>query len=461
MKLIKLFTNSRLLIWGLLGLMVYSCRPLEITENLPKIPKDELVQTSQIDINWGEANGVMKPEYWAVNDYAILYPGNTDSGGASVNKFLQKLKPAAIRIHNANLMELWTSSGSRNWNVKAIKEGFLTYGSGYGTSKIMLNINTWPRWLAPTNSPLPEANIPEFENLMRQCVRVMRDSLKKPIAYWEVTNELDKLYEDAGQLPRLWELYGRLATAIKAEDPNAVVGGPAFRNSNLTWFRGFMGQNATKSDFLSWHYYRSGNPNNITDSAVANSNPQSAFDNVDRIGTDYPGTKTWLTEFNVQWTWDPLEVRHGNIFGALYQYNIIRLCQKHNFEGAFVWHLKGNAYGLMDDRDSIRTTGNLFILGNKFLIGTINKSSINDGTTGLDLMAITGTDHKTVLFCNKSRSSKRIRNNHLLLSTNTAYKRYIYQLQQNRFGIVRINQYEGDMVLPPYSITVISTKALD
>jgi hypothetical protein len=325
----------------------------------------------------------------------------------------------------------------------------------------MLNINTWPSWLAPTNAPLADEKIPEFETLVRSLVRVMRDSVNRPISYWEVTNELDQMYQDAGQLPRLWDLYARLAAAIKQEDPTATVGGPAFRSSTPSWFNGFMAANSSKADFLSWHYYRSGNPSSITDSAVATTHPTYAFANISSINSKYPGTKTWLTEYNIQWTWDPLEARHGTSLGALYQYNIIRMCQQYGLEGSMVWHLKGNAYGLIDDKDSIRTTGNFFLLGTRVLVGDLNKVDYINNTNGLDFMAVSSSSHKAIAVCNQTATPKTLVKNHLLFGSNTAYKRYIYQLQNGRFGIVSITQFEGDLVLPPYSITLLSTKALD
>jgi hypothetical protein len=450
-------TLSVLFLVFLSGLLL-RCKPMETTEVLPVIQNDSVTDNGQVKICWERITGQMKPEFFSVNDYALLFPSNADSGGLKVNDFLQQLRPAVIRIHNGRLMEVWTSAATRSINRDTIRKAF-AFATGYGQSKIMLNIDKWPAWIAPISEPLPDEKISEFENLVRELVRFLKIDLGKTIHYYEVTNELEIIYENAGQLPRLWELYNRIAGIIRSEVPEAQIGGPAFRTARSTWFNGFLSSATAKPDFLSWHYYRSGNPASISDDEVANNKPTWAFDITRNAENTFPGTKTWLTEFNLQWTWNPVEARHGNVFGALFQYQILKLAQQYQFEGTMVWHLKGNAYGLIDDQDSIRTTGYFFLLGNKFLIGNKAETLQSEEANGLDFMAVTKDGHRNLLVCNLTENFKTLKNNHLLLGAKPGYPRFIYQLNTLRLSPIAIQAFEGEMSLPPYSMTFFSTKS--
>ncbi len=84
------------------------------------------------------------------------------------------------------------------------------------------------------------------------------------IKYWEVWNEPDlgRLFW-GGTPEQYFDLYGRIARAIKQADRRALVGGPAISRPNdpratnpyLDDFLKYVRANRLPLDFYSWHWY--------------------------------------------------------------------------------------------------------------------------------------------------------------------------------------------------------------
>jgi xylan 1,4-beta-xylosidase len=81
------------------------------------------------------------------------------------------------------------------------------------------------------------------------------------IRYWEIWNEPDlgKVFW-AGTAQQYFELYGKLARAVKKADPRALVGGPAIArpNDDTPYRDAFLEYVRTEHlplDFYSWHWY--------------------------------------------------------------------------------------------------------------------------------------------------------------------------------------------------------------
>jgi xylan 1,4-beta-xylosidase len=81
------------------------------------------------------------------------------------------------------------------------------------------------------------------------------------IRYWEIWNEPDlgKVFW-AGTSHQYFELYGKLARAVKAADPRALVGGPAIARPNddtayRDAFLAYVRSEHLPLDFYSWHWY--------------------------------------------------------------------------------------------------------------------------------------------------------------------------------------------------------------
>jgi xylan 1,4-beta-xylosidase len=118
------------------------------------------------------------------------------------------------------------------------------------------------------------------------------------IRYWEVWNEPDlgKLFW-TGTEQQYFELYKRIARAVKAADSRALVGAPAIAKPNDdTPYRDELMRQArsthTPLDFYSWHWY-------ATDSNDPRDFNRIAVDlraRLDRYGLS--ATKSFLTEWN-------------------------------------------------------------------------------------------------------------------------------------------------------------------
>jgi len=81
------------------------------------------------------------------------------------------------------------------------------------------------------------------------------------IRYWEIWNEPDlgKVFW-SGSAQQYYELYRKLARAVKSADPHALVGGPAIArpNDDTPYRDAFLEYVRTEHlplDFYSWHWY--------------------------------------------------------------------------------------------------------------------------------------------------------------------------------------------------------------
>jgi hypothetical protein len=118
------------------------------------------------------------------------------------------------------------------------------------------------------------------------------------IRYWEVWNEPDLANLFWGGTPQqFFDLYGRLARAVKAADSSALVGGPAIAkpNDNSPYrdeFMRYVRSAHVPLDFYSWHWY-------ATDSNDPRDFARIAADlrtRLDRFGL--AKTRSLLTEWN-------------------------------------------------------------------------------------------------------------------------------------------------------------------
>jgi hypothetical protein len=118
------------------------------------------------------------------------------------------------------------------------------------------------------------------------------------IRYWEIWNEPDlgKLFW-TGTGQQYFDLYGKLARAIKSADPQALVGGPAIAkpNDGTPYRDEFMRETRathTPLDFYSWHWY-------ATDSNDPRDFNRIAADLRSRLNrAGQTRTRSFLTEWN-------------------------------------------------------------------------------------------------------------------------------------------------------------------
>ncbi len=370
----------------------------------PEAPDASLAPTAAtVTIDWSKTVGKMTSAIWGVNDYEVK---NCGSITPQFEAFLASLRPTLIRIHEAGLSNDWTDPKTRTWRAEQIKAGF-DASTGYGNARIILNIPAWPDWLPlQGDGTLTPTGEDEFVKLIGRLVAVMREQVKHPVAYWELLNEKEDQFEKIGKDQWLWNLHNRLFAEIKKQDPEAKVGGPAFTWPKPVWVEGFLKTCGPNVDFVSWHNYASGDIYDSNESVFARADAltDQARYMKEAVAQATAGRKVecFLDEYNIKWVWEPMERRHGNNVGAVFQACVLKRMAMLGLDGVTVWHAKGGAYGLVDNDDTIRRTGRLYQLGSRCLAGAMAEAKA-EGEKDLELIAVTRDDGvRSVLLINRA-----------------------------------------------------------
>jgi hypothetical protein len=117
----------------------------------------------------------------------------------------------------------------------------------------------------------------------------------------------------------------------------------------------------------------------------------------------------FLDEYNVKWSWEPMERRHGNAVGAVFQACLLRRLGMVGLDGVMVWHTVGGAYGLAEPQPwdkanplKIRLTGRLYQIGSRCVTGPMADTAV-DGDRDIELIAVTRSDGvRSVLLINRA-----------------------------------------------------------
>ena len=116
-----------------------------------------------------------------------------------------------------------------------------------------------PPALSPDGSPIQPPALADWQALVTATVRHFNSDRKLGIRYWEVWNESDQWDFWRGSWPAYLDLYDVTRLAVRAVDPQALVGGPArshFDAGAMEWFLDHQTQVTDGGvDFLSWHTY--------------------------------------------------------------------------------------------------------------------------------------------------------------------------------------------------------------
>ncbi|NJM93379.1 MAG: T9SS type A sorting domain-containing protein [Cytophagales bacterium] len=414
-------------------------------------------QNVQINTAWNAVPiGEVRPTIWGVNDYEIMY-GNTDRpGDVGFNEFIKNIQPGIIRIHNAALVWEWTQASTKTWDRAKIVAAF-EKAYGFKNTPIMLNISHWPSFIHDGDI-LPENKHQEWIDLLVQLVDIL-DEEGIQIDYWEVLNENDNKYEQAGKLPELWGLLKKIMLALKAADPDAKVGGPALTWPKQLWVEGFLNECGGIIDFMSWHNYASGDP------STSNQNVINAIDNLENHAQlvlnelaerNITGVQTFLTEFNVQWTWTPYEERHHTHVGAVFQAGVMHRMAQLGVTGSMVWHAKGQSYGLILADNTVSSTGYLYTWGRRYLTGNMYTSSADDNQ--VETWAVSSGGNKSMLILNKSGNTKNVSGVDAILGLDNPLPIRVLQLNDSGYEPQVLALSGNQIELQPYSVTLITDK---
>ena len=347
-------------------------------------------------INWNVPLKTITKNHWSYNEYEIVRVGN-DPGLCS---YMQNVKTGIVRIHWGNLVDTWTDPITRDWKIPEMTAAFANFSSCLNGSKVMLNINAWPKWLqTSTSTPLDASKQTEFIDLCGRLAFIMKNTINFKIDYYEFLNEKEEVYGGSyGTAPNasLYNLCNAISLKIKSIDAAALTGGPSSSFSSPTWRDAWAAACGANADFYSYHHYRQGPPPSSNLGELLLTGPFAVNDYLTGealyIKTLLPNIKVFQTEMNVQYDFTPFEIRHRNNEGAVWQAINVRHHVKKGLDGVMVWHAKGEAYGLLRADNSKNATGTLYEWGNKFLVGTMPTNTTTD-TTKFEIIPVMQADN--------------------------------------------------------------------
>jgi hypothetical protein len=127
--------------------------------------------------------------------------------------------------------------------------------------------------------PKPPADLDKYANIARHIVLHYNQGWDQGfhygLRYWEVWNEPDFRVFWTGTPQQYYELYAKVARAVKAADPTAQVGGPTIAKPlDATPYRegflDFVRAQKLPLDFFAWHFYTldSNDPKTLVDIGI-------------------------------------------------------------------------------------------------------------------------------------------------------------------------------------------------
>lgn len=408
-----------------------------------------------IKINWNNKTNEVKANHWGVNDYEFTVPQRIANKG--LQEFSKQLNPTIVRFHHALMADSLINPQTNTWDKERIALSFSEAIKAFPNAEFMINpIANWPSGLSKHGvlSPNEEEKI---ILLYTQFVQLISE-LNLPIHSIEIFNEKETEYQHAGVLEAYWSLFNRISRAIKKTNPDIKVAGPALTWPKQIWVEGFLDACGNNIDYFTWHSYYSGNPETPTPTIVLNgaNHIDSLAGYVNKALTEHNlqnKVKSCITEYNVQWTWTPFEVRHANNIGAVFQAGVVKRMAQRNLEAALVWHLKGHSYGLIDGDNKLRSTGQLFLWGRKYLCGS--QVEVVSSDSDVDVMPIVNQNgKKAVLLINCGNEQKFVFKPSEILGENINYAAQINDLALEAQAL---NNFEKVLELKPYSLTIISS----
>jgi hypothetical protein len=340
-------------------------------------------------INWNSNSFQLKKAHWGINDYECLKKTTKDT---FLCNYLADVDPAIIRIHWIDMPNIWSDSATKSWKKDTIKASLANYAACWPNARIILNISKWPNWMASSNAPLPDSLKNIFAGFCGKLASIIKDSLMNvPNKIdFEILNELEGLYGGTGTIApdtNYYKLLGLITDSIKARNPLAKVGGPSLNYTHPHWRNAWVASVGNKMDFFSYHYYNHCCPTSFIGRQLMNRYDDYGTGQALYTKTQLPGKEVLLTEMNVQWNYNPLEIRHRNNEGAIWLAMNVKHKARKGIDGIMVWHAKDFYYGLLNTNNTINATGKLYEWGNKYLVGTVPNHTSYD-TTKLEIIPV-------------------------------------------------------------------------
>ncbi len=441
----------------------------------PAVPDDALsIIDATVMIDWSADAGELTRDHWGI---ALFHPVNGKAADdTGLSSFLTTAAPGLVRLHRADQGKLWQNpdklrfdDGLPAWDVDTIRRALAPVQAVRDAGvdvRLMLNHGYWPTWFADGKRVDPKL-YDQAAALSRELVAAVAETGVR-VDYWEILNEADNTYEKEASIEEMCDLFLVMADAVRSAAPGAQVGGAAFTWAKPAWVEPFLDRCGDRIDFISWHNYAGGKP------TVPN---ETLFAQVPKIAghLDYVKKQLarrgmsdlgmYLTEFNVQWTWQPYERRHANNVGAVFMASAITELARGGIDGVTMWHAKGNAYGLIDSEDRLRATGQLYQLGSQMTgrVGSadVQFDSIDPAKDGPQLKSIPirgEAGERSLLLINQHEATVRVR----LASEADAWPAEYATIDAEGLHRVELEPGSaGGLELPGWSVTLLVDRDLN
>lgn len=387
---------------------------LLIREHIP-------IQTT-ITINCEKVDGLIK-DFRQVND-GILHP-KRDSRGKSVelidvsNK-MKELSMQSIRTHDAygltnpltgkiicglDMHYLYPDTNKDPFDPASyqfdIMDGWMNKIKGIGAQVFFRVGESWDV------HPEPPKNVDHYVQAVVQILKHYHQGWANGfycyIPYWEIWNEPALKVFWTGSADQFIELYGKIAVALKKEDPSIMVGGPGNAgNFQKDWYYRFFSyirDHHIPFDFYSWHWYGI-RPYEV---AIIAGDVQKDLDSF-----GFSSTKQLITEWNSD-VWGSIEGRKvgndrekGNqFFNSMFNaaFHGCALTHLQDTPVIMAHHYRGdiNGFGLLEEGGNFNRVGVFYQNLNELM-----KSPLRLGVTttpvqeGFTCLAGRSNDQKTI-----------------------------------------------------------------
>lgn len=405
-----------------------------------------------LKVDWFKSIAQTTPLLFGSNDYEI-----TDLNKASDRVFqkqLSELNIGLIRIHHKELSDRWTNATKKTWDEGKIKAVFDV--SYLHKPTIVQNIPSWPKWMTQDkNGLLAPSEFDRYADFCADLVTILNQRQHRNVLYWEPFNEQEKAYQQAGKLDQLWQIYNKAAVAMKNRDSRLKIGGPVLTWDNDSVLDGFLDRCGANIDFISWHRYASGDAKESTEKILAY--PREFGDQVGRfrnLAAKHLRSRQvalFLSEYNINFTWDSGETRQNTHIGAVWFASAFKHLAESGIDMAASWHLKDGIYGIIDPENKLRPAAHVFAWANQYLIGKV--VTTQSDRASLEAMAVTQQDGgRSLLLINKSASSTNVKLQNEELS---AKKVSSYDLDQSGVNNKVLSKLDEPLIMKPHSLKLL------
>jgi xylan 1,4-beta-xylosidase len=215
--------------------------------------------------------------------------------------------------------------------------------------------------------PSPPKNM---DNYVQATVQILKhynhgwaNGFSDSIPYWEIWNEPGLKIFWTGSSDQFIQMYGKIALALKAEDPHILVGGPGnagnFQNDWYFKLFSYIRDNHIPFDFYSWHWY------GIRPYEVALI-ARDVQKDLESFGFFH--TKQMITEWNID-VWGSIEGKkvgnskeRGNqffnsSFNAAFHGCALTFLQDSPVVSAYHYRGDANGFGLLDEQEKLNRVG--------------------------------------------------------------------------------------------------------